>query len=190
MAGIKKLRANAKAHLAEIVARRKQKGHYNDQIERVPLAEHEKLLANAELWERSLVEPVLIPICVGVWEGKWFATRQYLFQDAYWETDVVYTDEQMKLLVKDAFDSERRKFERLEQQFSGSGDTKATRPSIPESVRIEVWRRDQGVCVRCGSRDRLEYDHIIPVAKGGGNTARNIELLCEVCNQKKGDLIQ
>lgn len=60
------------------------------------------------------------------------------------------------------------------------------RPRIPESVRIEVWRRDGGKCAICGSRKNLEYDHIIPVSKGGSNTSRNIELLCEEHNRSKG----
>ena len=59
----------------------------------------------------------------------------------------------------------------------------------PSEVRREVWRRDGGACVKCGSRQNLEYDYIIPVAKGGSNTARNIELLCEVCNRSKRDSI-
>lgn len=64
------------------------------------------------------------------------------------------------------------------------------RPAIPSNVRTEVWRRDGGRCVRCGSREKLEYDHIIPISKGGSNTARNIELLCEDCNRSKSDAIQ
>jgi hypothetical protein len=60
-----------------------------------------------------------------------------------------------------------------------------TRERIPDEVKLAVWRRDQASCVRCGSRERLEYDHIIPVVKGGSNTARNIELLCENCNRSK-----
>jgi Holliday junction resolvasome RuvABC ATP-dependent DNA helicase subunit len=74
-----------------------------------------------------------------------------------------------------------------------SGEKKHTRESreaIPSEVRHEVWRRDEGKCVKCGSRANLEYDHIIPVSKGGSNTARNIELLCESCNRAKSDLIQ
>lgn len=59
------------------------------------------------------------------------------------------------------------------------------RESIPERVRNEVWRRDGGKCVDCGSRERLEFDHIIPFSKGGSNTARNLELRCESCNRKK-----
>ena len=58
--------------------------------------------------------------------------------------------------------------------------------AIAERVRHEVWRRDQGRCVDCGSRARLEFDHIIPHSRGGSNTARNIELRCEPCNRGKG----
>src|SRR5213075_2149242 len=60
------------------------------------------------------------------------------------------------------------------------------REAIPQRVRHEVWRRDRGTCVECGSRARLEFDHIIPVARGGSNTVRNIELRCEPCNRRKG----
>ena len=52
---------------------------------------------------------------------------------------------------------------------------KQARQGIPSGVRREVWRRDEGKCKKCGSRKNLEYDHIIPVAEGGSNTARNIE---------------
>jgi HNH endonuclease len=62
----------------------------------------------------------------------------------------------------------------------------ARREPIPERVRHEVWRRDRGTCVECGSRGRLEFDHIIPVSRGGSNTTRNIELRCEPCNRRKG----
>jgi len=63
--------------------------------------------------------------------------------------------------------------------------TAARRDAIPKNVRHEVWRRDGGQCVDCRSRERLEFDHIIPVSKGGSNTARNIELRCQDCNREK-----
>jgi len=60
---------------------------------------------------------------------------------------------------------------------------------IPPEVRREVWRRDQGRCVQCGSQLNLEFDHIIPISKGGSITARNIQLLCERCNREKTNKI-
>lgn len=65
--------------------------------------------------------------------------------------------------------------------------TKYSRPRIPEEIRVKVWRRDGGECARCGSRENLEFDHIVPISKGGSNTTRNIELLCEKCNRSKGN---
>jgi hypothetical protein len=59
------------------------------------------------------------------------------------------------------------------------------RLAIPQHVRHDVWRRDQGRCVECGSREKLEYDHTIPLSLGGSNTARNLRLLCEPCNRRK-----
>lgn len=60
------------------------------------------------------------------------------------------------------------------------------RERIPENVRLFVWQRDEGKCIKCGSNEKLEFDHIIPVADGGSNTERNIQLLCESCNRSKG----
>lgn len=63
------------------------------------------------------------------------------------------------------------------------------RDSIPEDVKLVVWARDGGACVRCGSKQNLHFDHIIPIAKGGGNSEANIQILCQTCNLKKSDKI-
>ena len=60
---------------------------------------------------------------------------------------------------------------------------------ISEEVKDSVWNRDGGKCVQCGSKENLEFDHIIPFSKGGANTKRNIQLLCESCNRAKSDNI-
>ena len=58
---------------------------------------------------------------------------------------------------------------------------------ISQNVKDKVWNRDGGVCVNCGSMENLEFDHIIPFSKGGANTYRNIQLLCEQCNRQKSN---
>lgn len=62
---------------------------------------------------------------------------------------------------------------------------------IPSAVKLEVWRRDGGRCVQCGSRDNLHFDHIIPYSKGGSSlVAANIQLLCARHNLEKRDKVQ
>ena len=61
---------------------------------------------------------------------------------------------------------------------------------IPSEVRREVWERDGGGCTfesdrghRCGSRRFVEFDHVVPVARGGLSTAHNLRLRCRAHNQ-------
>lgn len=116
----------------------------------------------------------------------------WLYQNIVYEVVGGHSDEEKKLLILEFTVKDRRKFERLKNKFSGkkSDEVKYERTRIPEEVRIAVWRRDQGRCARCGNRENLEYDHIVPVSKGGGNTERNIELLCQDCNRAKGNRIE
>ena len=61
---------------------------------------------------------------------------------------------------------------------------------IPTAVKVEVWKRDQGRCVICGSRDNLHFDHDVPYSKGGSSiTAKNVRLLCARHNLSKSDKI-
>ncbi len=60
---------------------------------------------------------------------------------------------------------------------------------ISVAVRREVWDRDGGRCAfvgsngkRCGSRERLEFHHLVPHARGGEATAEWIELRCRPHN--------
>ena len=62
---------------------------------------------------------------------------------------------------------------------------------IPTHVKLEVWKRDRGSCVTCGSSENLHFDHLIPYSLGGSSKdARNIQLLCAKHNLEKRDAIQ
>lgn len=64
---------------------------------------------------------------------------------------------------------------------------------IPSLVKIEVWKRDKGICVYqgCGSNENLHYDHELPFSKGGTSlTAKNVRLLCMKHNLQKSAKIE
>ncbi|HEX7679145.1 MAG TPA: HNH endonuclease, partial [Thermoanaerobaculia bacterium] len=69
------------------------------------------------------------------------------------------------------------------------------RSELPEWVKHAVFFRDRGMCVLC-QRDlsRLvtvepeeNYDHMVPLSRGGLNDVTNIQLLCSTCNVAKAD---
>jgi len=115
--------------------------------------------------------------------------RQYWWyrDKIYWENDDLFP-EQVHVLLLDRERQLARKIERATIRSAiplGAQVVNARQP-IPEDVKMFVWQRDNGRCVKCGSNQLLEFDHIIPVVMGGSNTARNIQLLCEIHNREKG----
>lgn len=105
-----------------------------------------------------------------------------------------FTDrDELIVRIKHAALSQEKELERIQREVQAFENLQATatarRERIPDDVKLFVWQRDEGKCVRCGGNERLEFDHIIPVAEGGANTARNIQLLCELCNRQKGKAI-
>ena len=61
---------------------------------------------------------------------------------------------------------------------------------IPFNVKMRVVRRDNYTCQHCGVHlkdDEVEFDHVIPVSKGGSSEEHNIRLTCFDCNRDKSD---
>lgn len=45
-------------------------------------------------------------------------------------------------------------------------------------------------CLKCGSDDRVQIDHVIPLTKGGPNVRDNLQPLCQACNKSKRQNIE
>lgn len=68
------------------------------------------------------------------------------------------------------------------------GEKRITSGYVPDVIKALVHQRDGGHCVECGYEGPyLEYDHKVPRSKGGPTTVDNIQLLCGICNRRKGD---
>ncbi len=66
--------------------------------------------------------------------------------------------------------------------------------TIPAHVRRAVWTRDAGRCTftsdagrRCSATRALEYDHVVPFARGGATTIRGLRLRCRAHNQYEAE---
>jgi 5-methylcytosine-specific restriction endonuclease McrA len=88
----------------------------------------------------------------------------------------------------------RRKFGLTDKPRQGH--SQANGRYIPAEVKRAVLKRDGGRCTfvgdgghRCGSRERLEFDHITPVARGGQATVTNLRLRCRAHNQYEAEQV-
>jgi hypothetical protein len=100
-------------------------------------------------------------------------------------------------LLERALDELIAKQEKL--QFAATGRPRMTRGSgnpryICAPVKRDVRKRDCGQCTyvsgrghRCGARKFLQYDHVIPVARGGTSTVENLRLRCRAHNQLEAE---
>lgn len=92
--------------------------------------------------------------------------------------------------------------EKLEQQhFAPAARSRTCRRRgatesrhIPVAVRRLVWQRDQGRCTfvsetghRCEATARLEFDHVVPFARGGQPTPSGLRLRCRAHNQYEAE---
>lgn len=53
---------------------------------------------------------------------------------------------------------------------------------VDADTRVTVLARDAHRCVRCGSDEHLQIDHIFPKSMGGSNAITNLRVLCRSCN--------
>lgn len=53
---------------------------------------------------------------------------------------------------------------------------------VGKLLREEVMERDGHQCVRCGSKENLQIDHILPQSAGGPHIKENLRVLCRSCN--------
>lgn len=155
-----------------------------DQPERNPgggLTQNGLFYKAAMQFKRGMGEPELVKVYEKIRSGIWVYNGIFRLIDA-WREDInnrkVF---KFKLELVDEIHSDSKKL---------ISDLDHHR-IIPTSVKIVVWKRDKGACVKCGSKDNLHFDHIIPYSKGGSSLlAENIQLLCARHNLEKRDRIE
>jgi len=113
--------------------------------------------------------------------GVWVYTGLFRLVDAWQEESAGRTVFRFRLELTD---------HEIDEAPADPPDIEHTR-MIPTAVKLDVWRRDRGRCVICGSEENLHFDHIIPFSRGGSSlTAANVQLLCARHNLEKRDRIE
>jgi len=142
------------------------------------LTENGKFTQAAENFKEGKREAAKIKVYRKLRKGVWVDMGFYDLIDSFREYDGKRNV--FKFLLKPNFDE-------FDPEVAENVDLAHNR-YIPGEVMQEVYIRDSGKCIECGSEDNLHYDHKIPFSKGGSSKdARNIQLLCARHNLSKGN---
>jgi hypothetical protein len=143
-----------------------------------------RFFAAASEYKKRKIAPELVRVYEKIKDGIWVYNGVFELVDAWLENTKHRNVFKFKLLVSDSTTDERKK------QETELKDLVHNR-MIPTSVKLEVWKRDKGQCIKCGRKDNLHFDHILPYAKGGTSLkTANIQLLCARHNLEKSDRIE
>jgi len=124
----------------------------------------------------------LVRVYEKIQQGIWAYNGLFSLVDAWQESDSHRKVFKFRLLAIGEDD-------RVVQGDRNAGLSKGR--LIPTAVKLAVWRRDRGQCVKCGARDELHFDHILPYSRGGTSvTADNVQLLCARHNLEKSSNIE
>ena len=162
---------------------------YVDQPMKTPtgtLTENGKFFKAANDYKSGKAKAKKIKVYEKIKSGIWVYNGYFNLTDAFIESDGNRNVFKFKLEVindEDLNESEQSaEIKELIQEHNRL---------IPTAVKVAVYARDNGKCVKCGSTKNLHYDHILPFSKGGSSTTPdNIQLLCAKCNLKKHDHIE
>lgn len=151
-----------------------------DQPERLPSGrptENGRFHRAAQEFKRGVREAERVRAYEKIRQGIWTYNGLFHLVDSWVEHDGNRNVFKFKLVAVEE-----------EEAPSGTKCVSRSRRVIPTQVKLEVWTRDGGKCVKCGKTDELHFDHIIPFSKGGTSlVADNIQLLCARHNIQKGD---
>jgi hypothetical protein len=137
----------------------------------------------SDFWNAQKREPKNVPFTSGS-----YTFHTWVFRDLVLSVEDVAPDDDVSLAIKRFVLRRERHRDQMKHEVAAYENMAngTTREPIAEAVRQAVWTRDRGKCRRCGSNRGIEYDHVIPVSRGGSSGVNNIQILCMPCNRAKG----
>lgn len=134
-----------------------------------------------ENYKKGIASPELVEVFEKIRPGIWVYNGLFQLVDGWQE----------KANKRSVFKFKLQIIDQPVQEHHAEASSQDHDRIIPSSVKIEVWKRDGGKCVQCGSKENLHFDHVIPYSEGGSSKdPRNIQILCGRHNIQKSDRIQ
>jgi len=147
------------------------------------LTQNGKFFDAAEKFKKGLEDAELVKVYEKIKDGIWVYNGVFELLDAWIEKL------ENRNVFKFRFHITDKTINQREERLHDLKDLDHNR-MIPTTVKLEVWKRDNGCCVQCGSTDNLHFDHILAYSKGGTSLkSENIQLLCARHNLQKRDKI-
>jgi hypothetical protein len=157
-----------------------------DQPEQLPsgtLTQNGKFKKAVDDFKAGKRKPELVKVYEKIMPGIWSLKGMFQLDDYKYINDGKRNVFRFILqLTIDSQHAERAKVSDINVEYSRV---------IPSEVKKEVWKRDKGQCVLCGSDKDLHFDHDLPYSKGGTSlSVKNVRLLCMKHNLEKSGKIE
>lgn len=81
----------------------------------------------------------------------------------------------------------------VNEAFTETSESRRSGRYIPFRTKVRVVRRDNYTCQHCGKHlldNEVEFDHRIPISRGGSSDEHNLRLTCHDCNHDKSDRVE
>jgi hypothetical protein len=81
----------------------------------------------------------------------------------------------------------------VNEGFTETSESRRSGRYIAFKTKVRVVRRDNYTCQHCGKHlldNEVEFDHRIPLSRGGSSDEHNLRLTCHDCNHDKSDRVE
>ena len=148
------------------------------------LTENGKFNKAAQDYKSGKKGPDIVQVYEKIKAGIWSDNGFFHLIDSWMKSDGSRKVFKFKLVAIESVEDESKAEDSIDRVVERSR-------IIPTRVKLEVWKRDKGMCTVCNAEDELHFDHILPFSRGGTSLkAENIQLLCARHNLEKSARIQ
>ena len=124
------------------------------------LTENGKFSKAALEFKRGKKGPDIVQVYEKIKPGIWSDNGYFHLIDSWVKSDGERNVFKFKLVAIENVEDESKPEDNIDREVKRSR-------IIPTTVKLEVWKRDKGMCVVCNATDELHFDHVLPFSKGG-----------------------